>query len=80
VVRRRDRVFAAISTGLTAVRFAGQASPERQGMWANFDFVNLVQYNDGFKTGLIGTAEQVADRIRWASIFTKPPFFRQRIR
>lgn len=31
-------------------------------MWANFDFVNLVQYNDGFKTGPIGTAEQVADR------------------
>ncbi|WP_035297227.1 dimethylsulfone monooxygenase SfnG [Brevibacillus thermoruber] len=45
------------------VRFAGQASPERQGMWANSDFSNLVQYNDGFKTGLIGTAEQVADRI-----------------
>lgn len=44
------------------MRFAGQASPERQGMWANFDFVNLVQYNDGFKTGPIGTAEQVADR------------------
>jgi dimethylsulfone monooxygenase len=45
------------------VRFAGQASPEREGMWANSDFSNLVQYNDGFKTGLIGTAEQVADRI-----------------
>ena len=29
----------------------------------NSSFENLVQYNDGFKTGLIGTAEQVADRI-----------------
>jgi FMNH2-dependent dimethyl sulfone monooxygenase len=45
------------------VRFAGKASPEREGMWANSDFNDLVQYNDGFKTGLIGTAEQVADRI-----------------
>jgi hypothetical protein len=32
-------------------------------MWANSSFEDLVQYNDGFKTGLIGTAEQVADRI-----------------
>lgn len=45
------------------VRFAGKASPEREGMWDNSDFNDLVQYNDGFKTGLIGTAEQVADRI-----------------
>jgi FMNH2-dependent dimethyl sulfone monooxygenase len=45
------------------VRFAGKASPEREGMWANSDFNDLVQYNDGFKTGLIGTAEQVAERI-----------------
>jgi dimethylsulfone monooxygenase len=45
------------------VRFAGKASPEREGMWANSTFEDLVQYNDGFKTGLIGTAEQVADRI-----------------
>jgi FMNH2-dependent dimethyl sulfone monooxygenase len=45
------------------VRFAGKASPEREGMWANSDFNDLVQYNDGFKTGLIGTAEQVADKI-----------------
>ncbi|WP_127529578.1 dimethylsulfone monooxygenase SfnG [Paenibacillus kobensis] len=45
------------------VRFAGKASPEREGMWANSNFEDLVQYNDGFKTGLIGTAEQVADRI-----------------
>lgn len=45
------------------VQFAGMASPEREGMWANSNFDDLVQYNDGFKTGLIGTAEQVANRI-----------------
>ncbi|QCV54979.1 dimethylsulfone monooxygenase SfnG [Thermoactinomyces vulgaris] len=45
------------------VRFAGKASPEREGMWANSGFEDLVQYNEGFKTGLIGTPEQVADRI-----------------
>lgn len=45
------------------VRFAGKASPEGEGMWAHSSFEDLVQYNDGFKTGLIGTAEQVADRI-----------------
>jgi dimethylsulfone monooxygenase len=45
------------------VRNAGKASPEREGMWANSNFDDLVQYNDGFKTGLIGTAEQVANRI-----------------
>ncbi|WP_426445914.1 dimethylsulfone monooxygenase SfnG [Paenibacillus sp. S-38] len=45
------------------VQFAGKASPEQEGMWANSNFEDLVQYNDGFKTGLIGTPEQVADRI-----------------
>jgi dimethylsulfone monooxygenase len=46
-----------------AVKEAGQSSKEKEGMWANSTFEDLVQYNDGFKTGLIGTAEQVADRI-----------------
>jgi FMNH2-dependent dimethyl sulfone monooxygenase len=32
-------------------------------MWQDSDFEDLVQYNDGFKTQLIGTAEQVAERI-----------------
>jgi FMNH2-dependent dimethyl sulfone monooxygenase len=45
------------------VKHAGQASPEKQGMWAESTFEDLVQYNDGFKTGLIGTPEQVAERI-----------------
>lgn len=47
----------------SADKDAGQSSKEGQGLWANSSFEDLVQYNDGFKTGLIGTAEQVADRI-----------------
>lgn len=47
-----------------AVKHAGASTRERQGMWANSNFSDLVQYNDGFKTGLIGTAEQVAQKIR----------------
>lgn len=32
-------------------------------MWANSKFEDLVQYNDGFRTKLIGTPAQIADRI-----------------
>jgi len=32
-------------------------------MWADSSFEDLVQYNDGFKTKLIGTPEQIAERI-----------------
>ncbi|WP_078577514.1 dimethylsulfone monooxygenase SfnG [Salipaludibacillus agaradhaerens] len=46
-----------------AVAEAGQSTKEKSGMWANSSFKDLVQYNDGFKTGLIGTGEQVAERI-----------------
>jgi FMNH2-dependent dimethyl sulfone monooxygenase len=46
-----------------AVKQAGQSTSEGEGMWANSSFEDLVQYNDGFKTGLIGTPDQVADRI-----------------
>ncbi len=46
------------------VREAGQSSPEGEGMWADSDFRDLIQYNDGFKTGLIGTKEQIVERIR----------------
>jgi dimethylsulfone monooxygenase len=42
---------------------AGNASPEREGNWAKSSFQDLVQYNDGFKTNLIGTPRQVAERI-----------------
>lgn len=45
------------------VQNAGNASPEREGNWAKSTFEDLVQYNDGFKTNLIGTPQQVAERI-----------------
>lgn len=45
------------------VRHAGQATSEKRGMWADSSFEDLVQFNDGFKTGLIGTPEQIAQRI-----------------
>jgi FMNH2-dependent dimethyl sulfone monooxygenase len=46
-----------------AVRQAGQSARDRKGMWADSEFRDLVQYNDGFRTGLIGTPEQVARRV-----------------
>jgi dimethylsulfone monooxygenase len=46
-----------------AVKQAGQSTSDKKGMWADSSFEDLVQYNDGFRTGLIGTAEQVAQRI-----------------
>lgn len=45
------------------VREAGKASPEGEGNWAKSSLDDLVQYNDGFKTNLIGTPEQIAARI-----------------
>jgi alkanesulfonate monooxygenase SsuD/methylene tetrahydromethanopterin reductase-like flavin-dependent oxidoreductase (luciferase family) len=46
-----------------AVKQAGKASPEGEGNWATSTFEDLVQYNDGFRAGLIGTPEQIAQRI-----------------
>jgi FMNH2-dependent dimethyl sulfone monooxygenase len=46
-----------------AVKQAGQSTGDKQGMWADSSFEDLVQYNDGFRTQLIGTPEQVAARI-----------------
>lgn len=46
-----------------AVKQAGTASPEREGNWAKSTFEDLVQYNDGFRTNLIGTPRQIAERI-----------------
>ncbi len=46
-----------------AVKQAGNASPEREGNWAKSTFEDLVQYNDGFRTNLIGTPQQIAERI-----------------
>ncbi|KAL9046321.1 MAG: hypothetical protein Q9214_000817, partial [Letrouitia sp. 1 TL-2023] len=49
------------------IYFLGSIQParsnEKAGMWANSKFEDLVQYNDGFKTKLIGTPQQIADRI-----------------
>lgn len=45
------------------VQNAGNSSPEREGNWAKSTFQDLVQYNDGFRSNLIGTPQQVAERI-----------------
>ncbi|WP_410661469.1 dimethylsulfone monooxygenase SfnG [Amycolatopsis sp. lyj-112] len=45
-----------------AVKQAGNSTSDKKGMWADSEFKDLVQYNDGFRTGLIGTPEQIADR------------------
>ncbi len=45
------------------VKNAGKASPEGQGNWAKSSFDDLVQYNDGFRSNLIGTPQQVAERV-----------------
>jgi len=46
-----------------AVKQAGASTADKTGMWADSSFEDLVQYNDGFRTQLIGTPEQVATRI-----------------
>ena len=46
-----------------ATREAGAATREGEGNWAKSSFEDLVQYNDGFKTNLIGTPRQIAERI-----------------
>ncbi|MCX6405720.1 MAG: dimethyl sulfone monooxygenase SfnG [Propionibacteriales bacterium] len=46
-----------------AVQQAGSSTGDGKGMWADSSFRDLVQYNDGFRTGLVGTPEQVATRI-----------------
>jgi len=46
------------------VKQAGASTAEKIGMWANSDYANLVQPNDGFKTRLFGPPELIAERIR----------------
>jgi len=46
-----------------ATREAGASTAEGEGNWAKSSFEDLVQYNDGFKTNLIGTPQQIAERI-----------------
>lgn len=45
-----------------SVQQAGNSTSDKKGMWADSEFADLVQYNDGFRTGLIGTPEQIAER------------------
>lgn len=53
----------AVEAFKAAVQTAGASTSNKVGMWASSHFKDLVQYNDGFKTKLIGTKEQVAERI-----------------
>jgi dimethylsulfone monooxygenase len=46
-----------------AVQQAGSSTGDKKGMWADSSFDDLVQYNDGFRSRLIGTPEQIARRI-----------------
>lgn len=55
--------FEAVNAFGHEVKNAGKASPEGEGNWAKSTFEDLVQYNDGFKTNLIGTPRQIAERI-----------------
>jgi FMNH2-dependent dimethyl sulfone monooxygenase len=59
----RDTEAEARDTLREIVAKAHQSTSDKRGMWADSSFEDLVQYNDGFRTGLIGTAEQVAERI-----------------
>jgi FMNH2-dependent dimethyl sulfone monooxygenase len=61
IVRHADRE--AVDAFGHAVKQAGAASPEAKGMWADSTFEDLVHYNDGFKTGRIGTPEPIARKI-----------------
>ncbi|WP_432542711.1 dimethylsulfone monooxygenase SfnG [Kineococcus sp. SYSU DK002] len=46
-----------------AVQEAGNSTRDGKGMWADSGFRDLVQYNDGFRTGLVGTPDEVARRV-----------------
>lgn len=46
-----------------SVQQAGQSTSDGKGMWSDSTLEDLVQYNDGFRTGLIGTREQIEERI-----------------
>lgn len=61
IVAKADRE--AVAGFGAAVKQAGQSTADKRGMWQDSEFKDLVQYNDGFRTGLIGTPEQIARRI-----------------
>ena len=54
---------AAVKDFQDSVQQAGASTKDGKGMWANSSFEDLVQYNDGFRTGLIGTPEKIRARI-----------------
>lgn len=53
----------AVKSFSDATREAGAATAEGEGNWAKSTFEDLVQYNDGFRTNLIGIPQQIAKRI-----------------
>lgn len=61
IVAKADRE--AVEGFGSAVKQAGQSTGDKKGMWQDSEFADLVQYNDGFRTGLIGTPEQIAHRM-----------------
>lgn len=61
IIEKADR--GAVEGFRQSVQQAGASTADKKGMWADSTFEDLVQYNDGFRTKLIGTAEQVAERI-----------------
>lgn len=61
IVAKADRP--AVEGFRDAVTQAGASTSNSTGMWADSSFEDLVQYNDGFRTQLIGTPEQIAQRI-----------------
>ncbi|TYB42499.1 dimethylsulfone monooxygenase SfnG [Actinomadura chibensis] len=61
IVAKADRE--AVAGFGAAVTQAGRSTADGKGMWQDSEFTDLVQYNDGFRTGLIGTPEQIAERI-----------------
>jgi len=61
IVANADRV--AVEGFGGAVKQAGQSTGDKKGMWQDSKLEDLVQYNDGFRTGLIGRPEQIAERM-----------------
>jgi dimethylsulfone monooxygenase len=48
----------------SAVQQAGNSAPDKRGMWAYSTFDDLVQYNDGFRTQLVGTPSRSRNALR----------------
>ena len=64
VLRAQGRAdLEAVDAFKDQVQNAGSSTSNKTGMWANSKVNDLVQYNDSFKTKLIGSSKQIADRI-----------------